>query len=110
MHYSEYQQKEMDAATAAQDDAPRARPAPVAPRKRLPQVTVPRKTDLDDEISEALYDAVCDGEGRATPYYLRHHLAERGLVIVEASRLGRMKVAIELIGSAAVELSKRMGE
>lgn len=49
---------------------------------------VPNATDHDDDIAEAIYDAVCDGEGRATPYYLRHHLAKRGLVIVEISKAG----------------------
>lgn len=37
---------------------------------------------MDDDIDEALQDAVSDGEGRITPYYLRHHLDKHGLRIV----------------------------
>jgi hypothetical protein len=55
-------------------------------------------------INEALYDAICDGDGRPHPDALAHHLAKRGLVIVEASRLERLTVAIQLIGSAAAAL------
>ena len=40
-------------------------------------------TQLDhDAINEAIYDAVCDGEGRANARDLLHHLKKRGLTIV----------------------------
>ena len=46
---------------------------------------------LADDIAEALYDASCDGDGRPRPDALAHHLAKRGLVIVEAQRLERIQ-------------------
>jgi len=45
------------------------------------EITVPNSTEYDDDIQEAYYDAVGDGEGRLTPYYLRYHLAKHGLFI-----------------------------
>ena len=39
--------------------------------------------DRDEAINEALYDAVCDGEGRPRADALAHHLAKHGFVIVE---------------------------
>lgn len=36
-----------------------------------------------DAIDEAIYDAVCDGEGRASAEGLLHHLMKRGLTIVK---------------------------
>lgn len=63
----------------------------------------------DEAINEAIYDAICDADGihadgipRADA--LAHHLAKHGLVIVEARRLERLTVAIQLIGSAAAAL------
>lgn len=47
---------------------------------------VPDKTDLDDDIREALDDAVSDGEGRLSAYYVRHHLAKRGLKIISSAQ------------------------
>jgi hypothetical protein len=58
----------------------------------------------DELIAECMQDALNDGDGRPRPDALAHHLAKRGLVIVEAQRLERMQVAIQLIGSAAVAL------
>jgi hypothetical protein len=40
---------------------------------------------MDDDINEALSDAVCDGEGRVTALNVRHHLEKRGLRIVAGS-------------------------
>lgn len=37
-----------------------------------------------DAINEAIYDAVCDGEGRANAKDLLHHLNKRGLFIIHA--------------------------
>jgi hypothetical protein len=53
----------------------------------------------DDEITHAMYDAICDGEGHSSAYYLKHHLAKHGLVIVEAARHDKMLTALQLIGS-----------
>ena len=44
-----------------------------------------------EAIAEALYDAICDGDGRPRPDALAHHLAKHGLVIVEAQRLERIQ-------------------
>lgn len=64
----------------------------------------PEALARDEAINEALYDAICDGDGRPRANALAHHLAKHGLVIVEASRLERLTVAIQLIGSAAAAL------
>ena len=98
MRYSDWEQREMDAKSFAEDDKRRAAPIPVA-RERLPNVTVPKETDLDDDIKEAIDDSFCDGEGNSSAYYLRHHLAKHGLVIVEASKWDAATTALQLIGS-----------
>jgi hypothetical protein len=63
-----------------------------------------------EAIDEALYDATCDGDGKPRPDALERHLALHGLVIVEARRLERLTVAIQLIGSAAAALVGEGGE
>lgn len=47
---------------------------------RAPQQEV--GDDDNDDIDEALSDAVSDGEGRLYVRYVRQHLASRGLAIV----------------------------
>ena len=43
-------------------------------------------------IAEALYEAICDSNGAPLSHRdLAHHLAKRGLVIVEAQRLERIQ-------------------
>jgi hypothetical protein len=59
------------------------------------------RTAFDDEIKTAMYDAVCDGEGHSTAFYLKRHLAKHGLVIVEAREYDRMLTALQFIGSCA---------
>jgi hypothetical protein len=83
--------------------------APVAsPRPAI--VTVPDETEFDDDIEGALSDALSNSEGRANAWYLRHALAQRGLVIVESSQLASARIALQLIGSTAVAAANRMGE
>jgi len=53
----------------------------------------------DDEIKTAMYDAICDGEGHSNAFYLKHHLAKHGLVIVEASKYSGMLIALQLLAS-----------
>lgn len=43
---------------------------------------VRRKSYLDDDIEEALWDASSDGEGRISSYYLRYHLKKRHMFIL----------------------------
>ena len=57
-----------------------------------------------EAIDEALYDAICDGEGRPRPDALAHHLALHGLVIVEASKWSSAKTALMVIGSCGAPL------
>ncbi|MHB1310492.1 MAG: hypothetical protein ACYC3L_00650 [Gemmatimonadaceae bacterium] len=38
----------------------------------------------DEEIDEAVQDAISDGEGRLFARYIRRHLAARGLLVVRA--------------------------
>ena len=40
--------------------------------------------DYDDEINEAISDAICNGDGRSTARGLRYELAKRDLIIVKA--------------------------
>lgn len=47
--------------------------------------------EIDDLIAEAIYDAACDGEGRATAEHLRHHLAKRGLKIIRQNYVDRLR-------------------
>lgn len=104
--YSDYAQHELDAASFAQDDKRRAAPAPPARRPRLPTVTVPRETELDDEIKDAMYDACADAEGSSDAYYLRHHLAQRGLLIVEAHKHSAALLRSQLVESTVATLKK----
>lgn len=56
----------------------------------------------DELIAEVVHDAL--NEGDSGPYAFARHPAKRGLVIVEANRLERLTVAIQLIASAATAL------
>lgn len=47
-----------------------------------PSEELDKLDEYDDDINEAIYDATCDCEGRASARYLRFHLAKRGLKIV----------------------------
>jgi hypothetical protein len=114
--YSNHAQRELDAESFAEDDRRRAAHervvcAPegaVAASPRLPAVTVPDETELDDDIHDAISDALADGDGCPVAFYLRHHLAQRGLVIVESTQWGSAKIALQLIGSTAVAAANRM--
>lgn len=53
--------------------------------------------DLHDAIDEALYDAVCDGEGRATAKHLEHHFAKRGLAIVPVSQAAALDACVKAL-------------
>jgi hypothetical protein len=56
-------------------------------------------TAIDDTIKTAMYDAICDADGKASVFFLKHHLAKHGLVIVEGAKYGRMLTALQVIGS-----------
>jgi hypothetical protein len=58
------------------------------------------RTAIDDEITHAMYDAICDGEGHSNAFYLKHHLAKHGLVIVEAARHDKLLTTLQLVLSA----------
>lgn len=51
--------------------------------------------DRRDAINEAFYDAICDGEGRGDADHLVHHLAKRGLVIVERAAIDGLILSLE---------------
>jgi hypothetical protein len=74
-----------------------------ARRKPSPSIMQTRAAD-DDAIKEAMYDAICDGEGHSNAFYLKHHLAKHGLVIVEASKYDHAKIALQVIGSFPITL------
>lgn len=60
--------------------------------------------DLADDINEAMRDALTDGDGRPRHDALTHHLAKRGLLIVDAAHFARMKLRAELVESIATDL------
>ena len=45
----------------------------------------PISNDDSDDLNEALSDAVCDGEGRATLDHVKHHLSKRGYKIIKVT-------------------------
>lgn len=109
--YSHQAQRELDAASFAEDDRLRAKsgryPVPrgaVAASRKLLNVTVPRDTELDDRILDAIYDALCDADGHPSPYYLRHHLAKRGLLIVEADKYSAALLRSQLVESTVATI------
>ena len=108
--YTNHAQRELDAESFAEDDKRRAAHERVVcvPSPRLPAVMVPDETELDDDIHDAISDAIADGDGCPVAFYLRHHLAQRGLVIVESTQWGSAKIALQLIGSTAVAAANRM--
>jgi hypothetical protein len=54
-------------------------------------------------IAEVLYEAICDSNGAPLSHRdLAHHLAKRGLVIVEATKWDTAKTALQVIGSFPV--------
>ncbi len=57
---------------------------------------------FDEDLDEAIQDAVADGEGRATPHYLKTHLAARGLVIVPMGAPSDIAVSIEREACASI--------
>lgn len=69
-------------------------------------VEEPALADFADDIDEALYDAVCDGEGRANAKYLCRHLATRGLVIVSAQKYDALLTSLQLIASCGSEVAR----
>lgn len=84
----------------------RAAPAPVVRRQRLPNVSVPIETELDDDIKEAIDDSYWDSEGDSSAYHIRHHLAMRGLLIVEADKYGRALVGSQLVESTVASIKQ----
>lgn len=50
------------------------------------QVRASEPVDADD-LNEALYDAVCDGEGRTIWAHVARHLEKRGYALVKSNRI-----------------------
>lgn len=98
--YSDHAQRELDASDIA------AEVVPFKPTRRLPNVTVPQDTELDESIRDAMYDSLSDADGHTSSYYLRHHLAARGLLIVEASLHGHALLGSQLVESTVATLVK----
>jgi hypothetical protein len=63
-----------------------------------------RDWDVLWAIRDAQEKAYMEGDGEPQAIHLIAALAKHGLVIVEARRLERLTVAIQLIGSAAAAL------
>ena len=65
-------------------------------------------TAIDDTIKTSMYDAICDAEGHASAFFLKHHLAKRGLVIVEAARHDKLLTTLQFVGSVLEPFTSKM--
>lgn len=102
--YSHQAQRELDAASFAEDDKRRAAPTRWRNRPRLSNPTVPAETEIDEDVRDSIFDAICNSDGRADAYHMRLQLARRGLLIVEAAKYSAALLRSQLVESTVATI------